>query len=344
MSFSEVANPWVFARHLFQPPGADPRETFQLLSDWRSRLGVFCVLWLSIPSVGIRFIGWDLLENAALSLAAGAFFAAAAAAVFWAAAAKPMAWRTEAYTKDAIRRALLSIAATIAMGIIARTGIVAFPILGWLLGLWLIVFALTMMWYCIRWVFGVDEANPLLGPIVTAMTTVSAFAVAKIVNPMDPRPHQVQQLIDYGGLATVLIIAVIEAIVVLSTGRHIPEHPPAPHGRHQPYPPAPYVDLTAAALQSAVSAAAVPTAAAAVQCSGHRSDRERAAVLARLDRAGDRRAAADQPDRRAWPRAGSGRDRPQRRHGACDLPARRLHELTPSGEAPGRYGSSTNVQ
>jgi hypothetical protein len=218
MDWTDVAKPWTFARLLFKPPTADDDRPFQLLADWRARIGAVCIIWLSIPYVSIRFLAWDFLDNASYGLFVGAFYAAAAAAIFWLIAAKPLSSTTRYHTKAALRRALLSLGITVAMGIVARIGIVGFPVLGWLLGWWMILLAIAMMWYCLRWVFGVGEADPLLGPVVTIATVVTAKAFAEFVpDDSDLRPGSLKDLIDVCGVSTVSALAVIEIVCIAVT-------------------------------------------------------------------------------------------------------------------------------
>ncbi|MEU4237089.1 DUF4190 domain-containing protein [Actinoplanes sp. NPDC026619] len=259
MLLTDIANPWAFARYLFEPAAANPGKPFQRLSDWRARLGVACIVWLSLPDAGVRFIFWKVVTNASFSIAAGAAFAAAVAGIYWLITPKPVAPATSAYAAATVRRALLSIGITIAMGVVARIGIVGFPVLGWLLGLWMVAFGLAMLWFCLRWMFGVSNVNDLLGPIVTAMTAVTAFAIDKIVTTeADPRPQSIQDLIDYGGLATVLTLALIEYIVIVRTGGHAPRPYPRPYGHYGPQ-PTPWRQEQPTAPLNALSIVAIST-------------------------------------------------------------------------------------
>ncbi|MGW5082117.1 DUF4190 domain-containing protein [Micromonospora echinospora] len=207
---SEYVNPWVCGRIAFRPAVADPAKPFQRLSDWRARSGAFVVMWLSVPYLGVSGVVDDLLSNSSYNLAAGAFYTIAVVSAYWV-VAQPLPQDKAYQVRSSLQRAGLSFVVTIALGLAVRTEVFTVPGIGWLLAIWSVIFALSMMWHCLRWVFGASDAHPLLGPIVTTMTAFTALAIDQILDTGgDKRPANLQTLIDMGALASVCLLAAIE--------------------------------------------------------------------------------------------------------------------------------------
>jgi len=254
--WTSYAKPWSLARIIFEPGTANPSEPFQLLSDWRARIGAVFIIYLSISYVGPDIV-WDFLENASINLFAGAFVAIAVVLIFWLTSPSPLSPTVRHNTWAALKRALLSLAITFAFGALVRANVVAaIPLLGLFLGLWLVIFVLAMLWYCLRWVFGVSKADKLLGPVVSAVTAVLAFGWDAIGDEPDPRPDRIQAMIKLSGLATVCLLALWEFLYALWARRDVafagsaydPEHLSADPQR----PAGPWNGLAIASLPAAL--------------------------------------------------------------------------------------------
>jgi len=218
--WTEYANPWVFARNLFRPDTADTEKPFQRLSDWRARIGALFIIYLSIPTTGWQDIFWGFTEKASLSVFTGSVVALVALLLFWLGSTRPLSPATKYYAQTSLKRAAMSLVITMALAtsVQFRLGAaIPFPF-GWILGWWTIIFVFSMMWYSVRWLFGVSDANNLLGPVVCAITAVFAFTVEAIAKPPD-LPHDIQVLINVSGLLTVCLLALCEFLYEFGQGR-----------------------------------------------------------------------------------------------------------------------------
>ncbi len=219
---SAYLNPWLLGKDLFQPTGADPSERFQRLSDWRARLGALLIVVLSLSDLGFTGLVWSFIGNASINMLGGSVIAGSAVGIYWISTPGGPDPRTRSLSRDALRRVLLSVGVTIGLGIIARTGLIAtLPVLGWLVGFWLLGFGLSMMWYCLRWVFGVGDVDKLLGPTVTVLTALVALAL-DAAQPLEAQPapqSSAAQLIKVSGVVTVCLLALWEFLYHLRLRR-----------------------------------------------------------------------------------------------------------------------------
>ncbi|HLU97283.1 MAG TPA: DUF4190 domain-containing protein [Thermobifida alba] len=227
--WTEIVNPWTCASRFFRPDGADTTRPFQRLSDWRARIGAFFIIYLSIPATGWADLVWNFIGKGSLSLFVGAFVALTAVLLFWLGSTPPRTPAVRYYLGASVRRSAGSLLITFLLGLSVRAGLlpaVPFP-LGWFLGWWVIIFALSMMWYALRWVFGVSDVHPLLGPVVSAATAVFAFTMETItVQPELPR--DIHLLINVSGLVTVCLLAVCEFLFELGRRRRAAPYSPPP--------------------------------------------------------------------------------------------------------------------
>ncbi|MFG6195296.1 DUF4190 domain-containing protein [Nonomuraea sp. JJY05] len=219
--WTEYANPWIFARNAFRPDTADTEKPFQRLSDWRARIGTLFIIYLSIPTVDWQDILWSFTDKSSLAIFTGAVVALTAVLIVWLGSAHPVSPATGYYMRASLKRGAAALVSTLALAATVRTGVwaaIPFPF-GWILGWWTVIFTFAMMWYSLRWVFGVSDVNNLLGPAVSAITAVFAFTVEAITDSSD-LPHDIDVLINVSGLATVCLLALCEFLYEFSRREH----------------------------------------------------------------------------------------------------------------------------
>ncbi|MBU2665609.1 hypothetical protein KOI35_19035 [Actinoplanes bogorensis] len=236
-------NPWTCARNLFKPASANPYAPFQRLSDWRARIGLVAVVLLSVKNLDFPFLLSDRIFGAQVSFVGGGIVVGLGVAAFWYRHPDRITGLVRVAVRQVLRR--VAIMAVVAGGLLLSAVVVPesaqdatpdssavlWPIV--IATAWLTVFGWSMMWYAIRWTYGVSEIDPMLGPAVTAVSAVVGAIVGQIVDLGDNRDPVVSTTITVVALVSVFAIAGAEAYLV----RRGPRSEPPPH----PYEPGRYV-------------------------------------------------------------------------------------------------------
>jgi len=207
----EYINPFVLARNLFKPASANSSTVLSRLSMWRSRIGCALILYLSFPYTGLNDTISGIFADASLNILIGSVATIVAIVLLRIANAGPASATLRKSSREPLKKAVISIALTVGFGLIERSsvldilGFFAIPLL-----LWTIIFLAAMVWYLARYLFGAQEAHPILGPIVLGITVVLATAVKLANLDAGVLPRDLEILITLSGLATTLALAAVE--------------------------------------------------------------------------------------------------------------------------------------
>ncbi|MFB4276881.1 hypothetical protein ACBJ59_16420 [Nonomuraea sp. MTCD27] len=214
--------PFVLARIIFKPKAANWARPFQLLSDTRARVGALFIIFLLPPDPQNPFYLINYFaQNGYISMVAGAFVTFATVISYWISTRRQVLPHEQqdgiAFT---LGRSMVSLMITAILYVIWRDygwEIMMIPFIGIIIYLWAFLFQCSMQWYCLRWVFGISNADELLGPIVSAVTVVIAFLWDVLQSP--PSSFNILMVIKVSGLVTVCLLALWEFLWVLSDQR-----------------------------------------------------------------------------------------------------------------------------
>jgi hypothetical protein len=220
IEWRDCVNPWGFAKLLFDPE-VGPRGGLERLSDWRARLGAVVTVYVSLSYIDFHHALSNLIKGFFLSLLYGAFVAIPVLLIFWLAHSGPEYVVKRGLAMVSLKRASGSMLAVAAIGIFNFT-VAHIPAIGFILSIWILIFLFSMMWYCIRWIYGIGEVDRLLAPAVSAAIALFAVTVNVVQSGL---PDRVETSINLWGLGTVWLLALTEVLFILRhrrRDRHLP--------------------------------------------------------------------------------------------------------------------------
>lgn len=216
--------PWSFARHVFRPETADASKPFQRLSYARAVVGLIAIVVLSTAATGDG--GYALLErlsNAIIGFAVSAAVATCVVALYAVLFPRLLDDGARRMARVVFLRSALPIVVPVlivlALVYLSKneppSGILfllAFPLYAWCA-----LLMPFMFFYGLRWVFGVGDVNPDLGPLVSTLAAVTTFWLDGVLPSYDPRPEGLQTFLKVCALLSVTALSIVES-TALSKG------------------------------------------------------------------------------------------------------------------------------